>query len=276
MRILARVSAAFVGAVLAVAAAMPAGAQAPQFSGHAAQGGLVVGAVAPGSAVTLDGRPVRVSPGGHFLIGFGRDDTDPVTVRVRMPDGTVAEHRIAVEKRDFPVQRIDGLPPVQVTPDPAIVKRIQAENALIAAVRGRDSAFAGFESGLLRPVEGRVSGVFGSQRILNGQPRSPHSGLDIAADEGTPVVAMADGVVELAHPDMFYTGKTLMIDHGHGLTSVYAHLDSIAIEAGQAVKRGQVVGTVGRTGRATGPHLHWGVSLFDVKLDPALVVGPGS
>ena len=240
--------------------------------GHAAQGGLLVGKTLPGSTVTVDGRPVRVSKEGCFLIGFGRDATAPVTLRVVGAGGTASERTIAIEKRDFPVQRIDGLPPRQVTPDPKVIKRIQAENALIKAVRARDSAAAGFLSGFVRPVSGRISGVFGSQRILNGKPRSPHSGLDIAAPKGAPVVAMADGTVVLVHPDMFYTGKTVMIDHGHGLTSVYAHMSAISVRDGEHVARGRTIGAVGASGRATGPHLHWGISLFDTKLDPALVV----
>ncbi|MCP5367016.1 MAG: M23 family metallopeptidase [Hyphomicrobiales bacterium] len=238
------------------------------------QGALAVGQAAPGSTVRVDGRPVRVSPGGLFLVGLGRDAEGPVSVAVRAPDGTETTRRLTVTTREYRIQRIDGLPPKKVTPPPETLARIRAESARIKAVRGVDSDRAGFAGGFVWPVAGTVSGVFGSQRILNGKPRSPHRGVDIAAPAGTPVRAAADGVVALAAPDMYYTGKTVMVDHGHGLTSVYAHMRDLRVAEGQVVERGAVIGTVGQSGRATGPHLHWGISLFATALDPALVAGP--
>ena len=255
-----------------IAASFPAWAVELSFSGLFAQGGLVVGKTVPGSTVSVDGSPVRVSPDGEFLIGFDRDAGSAVEIHVTDPSGNSEVRRMAVADRDFPVQRIDGLPPKQVTPDPETLKRIRAEGALIAAARKHDTATAFFRSGFVWPVQGRISGVFGSQRILNGEPRSPHSGTDIAAPAGTPVLATADGVVALVHGDMFYTGKTVMIDHGHGLMSVYAHMSAITVKEGDPVRRGQPIGKVGSSGRATGPHLHWGVSLFATRLDPALLV----
>lgn len=245
-----------------------------RFDGTLAQGGLAVGHVAPGSSVTVGDRPVRVSVGGEFLLGFDRDAPPAVEVRVTDPSGAVRLHTVAVARRSFPVQRIDGLPPRQVSPDPQTLERIREEAALIAGARTRDSAVPFFRSGFVWPVRGRLSGVYGSQRILNGEPRAPHAGLDIAAPQGTPVVATADGIVSFVHEDLFFTGVTVMVDHGFGLSSVYAHLDAAAVRPGQRIAKGEPLGTVGASGRATGPHLHWGISLFDVRLDPALLVPP--
>ena len=171
------------------------------------------------------------------------------------------------------MSHVNGLPESKVTPKPSDMKKIREDNAKIARIRKLDSAEAHFMTGFIWPATGRISGVFGSQRILNGKPRRPHNGIDIAAPQGTPVVAMAEGRVAMAKSDMFLTGKTVMIDHGHGLNSIYIHMDQITIKSGDLVSRGQQIGTVGMTGRATGPHLHWGVSLFNTKLDPALLVG---
>ena len=261
---------ALAGAFLLFLTAMDAAAEV-WLEGALTQGGLVVGETLPGSAVSLDGRRVRVSADGFFILGFGRDAKPEAQLEISSPDGSTAVRTLRVGRRKFPVQRIDGLPQRQVTPAPEDLRRIRADAAAITAVRARDSAVPYFASGFARPLMGRVSGVFGSQRILNGEPRSPHGGLDIAAPRGTVVVAAADGIVALADADMFYTGKTVMIDHGHGLASVYAHMQAILVEPGQWVGRGQPIGRVGSSGRATGPHLHWGVSLFSTRLDPALL-----
>lgn len=242
------------------------------FEGDFVQGGLVIGRTTPGSAVQVDGRTVRVSPEGLFLMGFDRDAGNNVELHVTDPDGGNLVRRLSVAPRKFQIQRIDGLPPKKVTPDPAVLERIRAENALIQAARRKDTAETFFQTPFIWPVHGRISGVFGSQRILNGKPRSPHSGVDIAAPTGTPVVACADGVVSLIHPDMFFTGKTVVIDHGHGLSSVYIHMSEIQVREGQRIGQGIQIGKVGASGRATGPHLHWGVSLFQTRLDPALMV----
>ncbi len=268
-----RLARTLAAAVLIVASALPAAARELRLEGPPTQGGLVIGRGDAGIAVTVDGRRVRVSPEGLFLVGFGRDAPPRVEVRVRYPDGATTVRVLHVAQRTYQVQRIDGLPSRQVTPDPEDLERIRADGAAIAAVRRGDTAEAYFASRFVWPVRGRVSGVFGSPRILNGEPRRPHGGVDVVAPRGTPVVASADGVVVLAHPDMFFTGRTVMIDHGHGLASVYAHMSEILVRQGQRVARGTPIGRVGASGRATGPHLHWGVSLFDTHLDPALLVG---
>jgi murein DD-endopeptidase MepM/ murein hydrolase activator NlpD len=252
----------------------PAWAGAVTFSGSFTQGGLVVGRTVPGSKVTLDGKSVRVSAEGLFLLGFGREAKKRAILRLTFPDGTVATQRPGVKQRTFKIQRIQGLPPKKVTPPADVLKRIRAENGLIGAARKRDTDKAFFAGGFVWPVRGRLSGVYGSQRVLNGKPRSPHGGMDIAAPTGTVVAACGAGIVSLVHQDMFYTGKTVMIDHGHGLASVYIHMSGILVKEGQRVATGTPIGKVGMTGRATGPHLHWGVSLFKTRLDPALLVGP--
>jgi murein DD-endopeptidase MepM/ murein hydrolase activator NlpD len=181
---------------------------------------------------------------------------------------------LAVASRSYDIQRIDGLPDRQVTPAPEDLLRIREDQAAVARARARDTAEPFFKSGFIWPAIGPISGVYGSQRILNGEPRQPHYGVDVAAPEGTPIVAAAPGIVSLAHPAMFFTGKTVAIDHGHGLNSVYSHLATITVADGERVAQGQVIGTLGGTGRVTAPHLDWRVNLFDIRLDPALLVPP--
>jgi murein DD-endopeptidase MepM/ murein hydrolase activator NlpD len=245
-----------------------------QFNGTVAPGGLIIGTTAPGSVVAIDGNPVRVSPAGMFLLGLGRDATGDVRVDITDPDGATSQKIIRIPARNYDIQHIDGLPQKQVTPDPKTQERINAESRLIKAARRNDGATAYFTYGFQWPVTGPVSGVFGSRRILNGEPRNPHNGTDIAAAEGTVIVAMGDGMATLANDDMYYTGMTVMLDHGHGLTSVYAHMSEILVTGGQRVTKGTPIGKVGKTGRVTGPHLHWGVTLFATHLDPVLVAGP--
>ncbi len=242
-----------------------------ELEGRFAQGGLVIGRVGPGAAVAVDGRSVRVSPEGLFLLGLGRDAKSRVEVRASLPDGSVLSRVIDVEQRVYQTQRIDGLPSRQVTPSPEDLERIRADGAAITGVRRRETGVAYFASGFAPPLRGAVTGVFGTRRILNGRPRAPHNGVDVAAPEGTPVGAAAAGVVALARRDMFYTGITVIIDHGHGLTSVYAHMSRLLVELGQKVVRGTPIGHVGMSGRVTGPHLHWGVTLFETHLDPEML-----
>ncbi len=242
-------------------------AQAQQLTGRAEQGGLVLGQTHPGAVVALDGKAVPVDDQGRFLLGFGRDAAAAARLEV---DGH--PFPIAIAPRDWQVQRIDGLSPAKVTPDPDALARIARENRLIADRRTQWQPQALFLTGMIQPVSGIVSGPFGSQRILNGEARAPHSGTDIAAALGTPVLAAADGVVDLVQPDMYFTGQTIMIDHGLGLKTVYAHLSRMDVAEGQHISRGQVIGLVGASGRATGPHLHWGASWLDARLDPETVL----
>lgn len=250
-------------------------AHALEVSGTFIQGGLATGKVEPGTKLTLDGQPVAVAPDGSFIIGFGRKAKAKMVLRAEPPEGLPEVRNLAIEKRKYKIQRIDGLPQRKVSPTkPEDLARIKKDQIQIAEVRKRTTLKTFFDTGFMWPVEGPISGVYGSQRILNGQPRSPHNGVDVAAPRGTPVKTMGDGIVALVNEDMFFTGKTVMIDHGLGLTSVYIHMDKITVKEGDFVTKGMQIGTVGATGRVTGPHLHWGVSWFKTHLDPALLVGP--
>jgi murein DD-endopeptidase MepM/ murein hydrolase activator NlpD len=251
-----------------------AAAEPLRLEGDFVQGGLVRGSVPAGSEVWFEGRELRVGPEGGFLIGFDRDATTVQELAVRYPDGSRLKRPLVIASRDYEIERIDGLPPAEVSPSAQDLARIEADARLIAAAKRRDSSEPRVAEAFVWPVSGRISGVYGSQRILNGEPRQPHRGVDIAAPAGTPVAAMADGVVSLAAPDMYFTGNTVMVDHGHGLHSIYAHMSALDVTVGQTVQRGVTLGKVGATGRATGPHLHWGVFWFESALDPALLVGP--
>ena len=255
-------------------AAPPARAAELVLEGDFRQGGLVFGQAAPGAEVILEGRRVRVTDAGRFIFGFGRDAPPDAVLEVTWRGGKAVVRHLAVAKRDYKIQRIDGLPPKMVSPPEEVLARIRAENARIAEARAVDRAEPMFESGFVWPVVGPISGVFGSQRVLNGEPRRPHYGVDVAAPPGTPVTAPADGVVAIAHPDMYYTGGTVLIDHGHGLTSVYSHLEEVWVKAGARLSQGDAIGSVGATGRVTGAHLDWRINWFDQRLDPALLVPP--
>ncbi len=264
----------WLGLLVALVGGAAAAASQLELEGALVQGGLVRGQVPPGSEVRFAGRRLHLDPAGRFLFGFGRDEATGEPLVVRYPDGRRTTRRLTVARREYQIERVEGLPPREVSPSAEDLVRIRADARLIEAARERDSAEPAIAPAFVWPVVGRISGVYGSQRILNGEPRAPHRGVDIATPLGTPVGAMAAGVVSLAAPDMYFTGNTVMIDHGYGLHSVYAHLSALLVKVGQAVRQGEPVGRVGATGRATGPHLHWGVYWFDQALDPALLVGP--
>jgi murein DD-endopeptidase MepM/ murein hydrolase activator NlpD len=247
--------------------------QALELKGELVQGGFVAGKVAPGSAVTLNGRAVSVGPDGSFALGFPYDAPATAELSVRDKQGKSEQRTLSIASRQFQVQRIDGLPEAMVTPPPEVLERIRQENERINAARKIVSLVAHFAQGFRWPATGPISGVFGSQRILNGKPRNVHYGVDVAAPKGTPIVAAAAGTVTLAG-DLYFSGNTVFVDHGLGVNTSYLHMDSISVKEGQAVKAGEALGTLGATGRATGPHLHWGLNWFEVRLDPALIVPP--
>jgi len=260
-------------AVLLLAATLSS-ANAVELKGNLIQGGLVVGQTMSGAAVTLDGKPIGILANGRFVIGFGRDQKPRALLDIKFPDGTTASQTIKIQQRRYFTQNIKGLPHKKVTPDPADVKRIRADNAKIRNVRNKATVSKSFESGFLWPVRAQLSSVFGSQRILNGVPKRPHNGVDIAGSENTVVLAAADGRVAVADSTMFLSGKTVILDHGLGLTSAYIHMSKILVKAGEYVKKGTPIGAIGHSGRVTGPHLHWGVHWFQEPLDPALLAGP--
>ena len=238
------------------------------------QGGLIVGRTEPGTRIELDGRRVRVSDDGLFLIGFGRNAPPKARLVAVFADGSRENSNLPVARRTYKVQRIDGLPPRKVTPTEEDMVRIRKETALVKTARLRDDPRTDFRDGFQWPLKGRISGIYGSQRILNNEPRRPHVGVDIVAPTGAIVRAPADGVVTLVHDDMFFSGGTLFVDHGHGLSSSFLHLNAILVTEGARVRRGQPIAEVGATGRASGPHLHWGMNLFNRRLDPQLLVDP--
>ena len=264
---------------LAVAQAVPALAAADTaadlrvaFPERVQQGALVLGKVPPGSRVEYDGRTLRSTGYGTVVFGVGRDASGPLRVAVTRPDGSRTEASILVDPRDWPMERINGVPPKTVDPPPAIAERIRREQANVTAARTRDDDRPDFAQRFIRPVEGRISGRFGSGRIYNGKPGAGHSGMDIAAATGTPVKAPAAGIVTFADPGLYLTGGTVVIDHGHGVSSNFLHLSRIDVAVGDRVEQGQAFAAVGATGRATGPHLHWGMNWFNVRVDPLLVL----
>ncbi len=238
------------------------------------QGGLVLGRTIPATIVEFDGRDVRVSPDGLFVFGFGRDAPPTATLKLRYIDGSGEIRVLEVAQREYKVQRIDGLPPKMVTPPPEVLNQIKADNRKIGKVRKRDTDETWFLTGWAWPADGPVTGVYGSQRILNGEPRRPHFGHDIAGPTGSPVRAPADGMVALAETGMYYTGGTVFIDHGYGLNTAFLHMSEVLVKPGQFVKQGERIGSIGATGRVTGPHLDWRINWFHTRMDPALLLPP--
>lgn len=243
-----------------------------ELEGEAVQGGLIFGKTQPGAHVYLDETEVMVAPDGRFVIGFGRDETGQRVLRVDESADVTETVDLPITLREYKIERVDGLPPKTVTPDPEAAERIRQEQEMVVAARSRRGNEAEYESGFAWPASGRISGVYGSQRVLNGEPRRPHFGLDIAAPTGSPVYAPADGVVTMAHPDMYFSGGTLILDHGQGLSSSFLHLSKILVEAGTSVKKGDLIAEIGSTGRASGPHLDWRMNWLDRRVDPQLLV----
>ncbi|MGQ0741783.1 MAG: M23 family metallopeptidase [Alphaproteobacteria bacterium] len=257
------------GAALLLAPATHAKESVFWFRDAPLQGTLMLGRVPLGSRVRVDGERVRVSK-GLFAFGIGRDDTKPITVRAIFPGGRSERTTIDPITRSYETQTITGLPEAMVSPPPEIQQRIAREAAMVREVRKRDTDEIWFSERLDWPAQGPISGIYGSHRVLNGEPRAPHWGVDIAAPEGWPVRAPAPAVVSLAEPDLYLTGGTIILDHGHGVNTTYLHMSRLDVEAGGTVKRGDMIGAVGKTGRATGPHLHWAMNWFQVRLDPSL------
>ena len=246
-------------------------ARALELSGQFVEGGLISGQTRPGAIVTLNDQPIRVDDRGRFTFGIGHGQTGKHRLLVKSKSGE-QNHDFTIPKRSFPTQRISGLPPKMVTPPQEVLDRIRRENSEIARIRGLDSEGPASFQGFIRPSPGIISGVFGAQRILNDIPKRPHFGIDIAAPAGTPVIAPAGGIVRMAEQNLYYTGGTIMIDHGHGLVTVLSHLKDIEAKVGDQVQQGDRVGTVGSTGRSTGPHLDWRVNWFKARLDPGLLI----
>lgn len=251
---------------------LPMGSFSLELKGELVQGGMLIGRVTPGEQVEVMGRPVRVDDQGLFVFGLGRDA--PAEIKLTHTNGgnEVVTYSYAVVQRVYREQRVDGVPQKTVTPPPEVLERIRREATLVREARTVDDKRTDFLTGFVKPLEGPITGVYGSRRVYNGTPGNPHYGLDIAAPTGTEVFAPAPGVVTLVHRDMFYSGGTLLIDHGYGISSTFIHLSELLVEEGQQVAPGDPIARVGATGRATGPHLDWRINWFDVRLDPALVL----
>ena len=239
-----------------------------EFKGKFIQGHFIIGITNSNEKITVDKKEIKVSENGYFAFGIGKDRKFDIVI-------TEGNTKIVkkVKKRKYKIQRIDGLPEKKVTPPEEFYERIKKENQLIAKARSIDSNLTFFKDEFIVPVEDSIiTGVYGSQRILNGIPKWPHYGLDFAQKTGTPIKAMVDGIVTLAEPDLYYTGATLIFDHGHGISTLYMHMNEIFVQKGDIVKQGDVIGTVGSSGRTTGPHLDVRLNWFGTRLDPATVL----
>lgn len=249
-----------------------ADAPALQMRGRWEQGGIVFGQVTPGSQVYFAERAVRVTDAGDFVVGLGPDAPAEVVVEVTDPQGRKFRHPFTVVQRTYKTQHVKGVEQKHVTPPAELTERIARETVLVREARQRDDPRRDFLQEFIWPLSGPVTGVYGSRRVYNGTPRDPHYGLDIAGPTGTEVVAPAAGLVTLAESDLFYSGGTLIVDHGHGLSSTFIHLSKILVQPGDRVEQGQAIARVGATGRVTGPHLDWRMNWFEVRLDPALLM----
>ena len=234
-------------------------------------GGIFLGKTQSDNQVFFNDREVRVGRQGVFVLGFGRDALLEQSFRVVTPDGSTIVHTLKLKPRTYREQRVAGIDRKYVAPAREVMERIRSEARMVQEARANNSEREEFLRGFDWPVTGRITGVYGSRRVYNDVPGRPHYGLDVAAPTGTPVKAPASGWVRLAEDDLYYSGGTIIIDHGHGLTSSFLHLSEVQVKSGEEIKRGQVIGAVGSTGRSTGPHLDWRYNWFDQRLDPALL-----
>ena len=246
--------------------------QSAEFQGEFKKGSFILGKTEPGAFVFIDNKKVRVSNDGYFVFGIGRDRKNNIIIKIDN-NKKIEVFDKKIFKRKYKIQRIDGLPEKQVTPPKEVFDRIKKDNILIAKARSVNSSLNFFKDKFIQPIDKAIiTGVYGSQRILNGKPRRPHYGLDYAANEGAPIKAMMDGIVTLAEKDLYFTGGTIILDHGHGISTLYMHLKDINVKKNQRIKQEEIIGTVGKTGRSTGPHLDIRLNWFNVKLDPESVL----
>jgi murein DD-endopeptidase MepM/ murein hydrolase activator NlpD len=245
----------------------------PVLVGELTQGSLVRGKIAPQSLVKLNGDILKISPNGEFAFGFGRDATLAHELRWQLPNTNEWVYKtLILTKRTYKLDKIEGVAQKYVSPPESVLARIRQDNSAIAAARRSFTDSLAFTEDFILPAQGRISGVYGSQRIFNGEPKRPHFGLDIANKTGTPIIAPASGIVRLTHNDMYYSGGTLILDHGYGISSTFIHLSKIHVTEGQQIKQGEIIAEIGATGRVTGPHLDWRINWFKERLDPALLV----
>ncbi len=242
-----------------------------EFKGKFLQGHYIVGITDPAAKIIVGKKKIKVSKDGYFVFGIDRDRKFDVII-TKIIDDKKETITKKVLKRKYNIQRIDGLEESKVTPPESVYKRIKEENNKIGKARAINSDLPFFKNQFIMPVEGIISGVYGSQRILNGKPRWPHYGIDIAAKQGTAIKSSGKGVVTMAEDDLYYTGGTIIMDHGHGISTIYSHLETVMVSVGDKINQGDIIGTVGSTGRSTGPHLDFRVNWFQVRLDPMSVL----
>jgi murein DD-endopeptidase MepM/ murein hydrolase activator NlpD len=242
-----------------------------EFKGKFLQGNFIIGITNPNAKILVGKKEVKVSKDGYFVFGLDRDRKFDIAI-TKIINGKKEVIIKQVLKRKYNIQRIDGLEESKVTPPESVYKRIKKENNAIGEARAIDSDLPFFKEKFIMPVEGIISGVYGSQRILNGKPRWPHYGIDIAAKQGSMIKSSGSGVVTMAEDDLYYTGGTIILDHGHGISTIYSHLENVLVSVGDQINQGDVIGTVGSTGRSTGPHLDFRINWFQTRLDPMSVL----
>ena len=244
---------------------------AVEFNGKFIQGHYIIGKTEPNTLVTIDKKKVKVSKDGYFAFGLDRERKYDVVIKIKKNGNTNTIIK-KVKKRKYNIQRIDGLEESKVTPPESVYNRIKEENKKIGKARAINSDLTFFKKQFIMPVDGIISGVYGSQRILNGKPKWPHYGIDIAAKKGTMIKSSGSGVVTMAEDDLYYTGGTIIMDHGHGISTIYSHLENVMVSVGDKINQGDIIGTVGSTGRSTGPHLDFRVNWFQTRLDPMSIL----
>ncbi len=250
---------------------IPSHLSAIEFEGKFIQGHYIIGTTDPTAKIIIDKKEVKVSEDGFFVFGIDRDRKFDLII-TKIQNGSKEKIIKKVLKRNYRIQRIDGLEESKVTPPESVYKRIKEENKKIGKARAINSNLPFFKNQFIMPVEGIISGVYGSQRILNGKPKWPHYGIDIAAKKGTMIKSSGSGVVTMAENDLYYTGGTIIMDHGHGISTIYSHLENVMVSVGDKINQGDIIGTVGSTGRSTGPHLDFRVNWFQTRLDPMSIL----
>ena len=257
--------------LLAVAILFSTNSFAIEFTGKFVQGHFILGKTDPGSKIVIDKKEIKVSKDGYFVFGIDRDRKFDILI-TKIGNDKKEKITKKVFKRKYKIQKIDGLPENKVTPPESVYKRIKKENNAIGEARSINSDLNYFKNKFIMPVEGIITGVYGSQRILNGKPKWPHYGIDIAAKQGTHIKSSGKGIVTMAEDDLYYTGGTIIMDHGHGISTIYSHLENVLVSVGDKINQGDIIGTVGSTGRSTGPHLDFRINWFQTRLDPMTVI----
>ncbi len=257
--------------LLAVAILFSTNSFAIEFTGKFVQGHFILGKTDPGSKIVIDKKEIKVSKDGYFVFGIDRDRKFDILI-TKIGNDKKEKITKKVFKRKYKIQKIDGLPENKVTPPESVYKRIKKENNAIGEARAINSDLNYFKNKFIMPVEGIITGVYGSQRILNGKPKWPHYGIDIAAKQGTHIKSSGKGIVTMAEDDLYYTGGTIIMDHGHGISTIYSHLENVLVSVGDNINQGDIIGTVGSTGRSTGPHLDFRINWFQTRLDPMTVI----